>query len=41
VGRTLHNYVEQWLLAKAVRLLQVKTLADSHPSAEYAEIRER
>jgi len=39
VGRSLHTYVEEWLLAKSVRLLQVKTLADSHPSAEYAETR--
>jgi GNAT superfamily N-acetyltransferase len=39
VGRALHTYIEQWLQAQAARLLQVKTLADSHPSAEYAETR--
>lgn len=39
VGRALHTCVEQWLVARAVRLLQVKTLHDSHPSAEYAETR--
>jgi GNAT superfamily N-acetyltransferase len=39
VGRTLHTRVEQWLVARAARLLQVKTLSDSHPSAEYAETR--
>ncbi len=39
VGRTLQAHVERWLQAKRVRLLQVKTLADSHPSAEYAETR--
>jgi GNAT superfamily N-acetyltransferase len=39
VGRALHAHVERWLGARGVRLLQVKTLADSHPSAEYAEAR--
>lgn len=39
VGRALHAHVEGWLRAQGVRLLQVKTLADSHPSAEYAETR--
>jgi len=39
VGRALHACVEQWLVARAVRVLQVKTLADRHPSAEYAETR--
>jgi GNAT superfamily N-acetyltransferase len=39
VGRALHTRVEQWLVARAARLLQVKTLSDSHPSAEYAETR--
>ncbi len=38
-GRALHTCVEQWLVARAVRLLQVKTLSDGHPSAEYAETR--
>jgi len=39
VGRALHGSVERWLASQAVRLLQVKTLSDSHPSAEYAETR--
>lgn len=39
VGRALHAHVERWLEARGVRLLQVKTLADSHPSPEYAETR--
>ena len=39
VWAALHTCIEQWLLARAARLLQVKTLADSHPSAEYAETR--
>jgi GNAT superfamily N-acetyltransferase len=39
LGRALHTYVERWLLAQGVRLLQVKTLADRHPSEEYAETR--
>jgi GNAT superfamily N-acetyltransferase len=39
VGRALQAHVERWLAARGVRFLQVKTLADSHPSAEYAETR--
>ena len=39
VGRKLHEYVESWLQAKGARLLQVKTLAASHPSPEYAQTR--
>jgi GNAT superfamily N-acetyltransferase len=39
VGRALQTHVERWLQAQGVRLLQVKTLAESHPSAEYAETR--
>jgi len=31
--------VERWLQERGVRFLQVKTLADSHPSKEYAETR--
>ncbi len=36
IGRLLHEYVESWLLKQGVKVLQVKTLAPSHPSAEYA-----
>lgn len=39
LGRTMHAHVERWLATQSVRLLQVKTLADTHPSAEYAETR--
>lgn len=38
-GRKLHAHVERWLQARGVRFLQVKTLADSHPSKEYAQTR--
>lgn len=38
-GRLLHSHVERWLLLRGARILQVKTLAASHPSAEYAETR--
>ena len=40
VGRMLQSMAEAWLSDKGVRLLQVKTLAASFPSAEYAETRE-
>jgi len=40
VGRRLHACVEAWLQAQGVQFLQVKTLAASHPSPEYAESRE-
>jgi GNAT superfamily N-acetyltransferase len=39
VGRALHTHVEAWLAARSVRLLQVKTIADAHPSPAYAETR--
>lgn len=39
LGVLLHSHVEQWLVARGARLLQVKTLAASHPSPEYAETR--
>lgn len=39
VGRALHTHVEQWLATRGVRLLQVKTIAASRPSPEYAETR--
>ena len=40
IGRQMHEHVEQWLIERGVRLLQVKTLADTHPSLEYAETRQ-
>ena len=40
VGRRLQAAAEAWLVAKGVRLLQVKTLASSFQSEEYAETRE-
>jgi ribosomal protein S18 acetylase RimI-like enzyme len=40
IGRALLRQAEGWLGEKGARTLQVKTLADSHPSAEYAESRE-
>src|SRR5687768_13153368 len=39
VGRALHLHVERWLVARGARVLQVKTLAATHPSPEYAETR--
>jgi GNAT superfamily N-acetyltransferase len=39
LGRELHRHVERWLAARGVRLLQVKTMAESANSAEYAETR--
>ena len=39
IGRKLHVHVERWLEAQGARFLQVKTLAESHPSKEYAETR--
>jgi GNAT superfamily N-acetyltransferase len=39
VGRALHAHVENWLAGRGVRLLQVKTMAESCPSPEYAETR--
>ena len=39
IGRALHARVEDWLGAQGAQFLQVKTLADSHPSAAYAETR--
>lgn len=40
IGRRLHTHVEAWLQSQGARFLQVKTLAASHPSSEYAESRE-
>lgn len=39
IGRKLHAHVERWLEERGAELLQVKTLAGSHPSVEYAETR--
>jgi GNAT superfamily N-acetyltransferase len=39
LGHCLHEHVESWLRARGVEILQVKTLALSHPSPEYAETR--
>lgn len=39
LGRALLSHAEAWLAHRGVRFLQVKTLAASHPSAEYAETR--
>jgi GNAT superfamily N-acetyltransferase len=39
VGRALHAHVERWLSERGARVLQVKTIADTHPSPEYAETR--
>jgi GNAT superfamily N-acetyltransferase len=38
-GRELHRHVEQWLSGRGARVLQVKTMAESSKSAEYAETR--
>ena len=40
VGKFLHLHVERWLKDQGAKVLQVKTLAASHPSAEYAQTRE-
>lgn len=39
IGKALHRHVEQWLCQRQVRFLQVKTLAATHPSKEYADTR--
>jgi GNAT superfamily N-acetyltransferase len=39
VGRALHEHVEGCLRNQGAQLLQVKTLAPTHPSSEYAETR--
>src|SRR5262249_17156064 len=39
IGRALHRHVENWLAARGVRFLQVKTVAASNTSPEYAETR--
>jgi len=40
VGRALLSRAEAWLQGQDARVLQVKTIAESHPSAEYAETRQ-
>lgn len=39
IGRLLHERAEAWLETQGAATLQVKTLAESHPSPEYAETR--
>jgi ribosomal protein S18 acetylase RimI-like enzyme len=39
LGRELHRTAEDWLASKRATILQVKTLAPSHTSLEYAETR--
>jgi GNAT superfamily N-acetyltransferase len=39
LGRKLQESAEAWLLVEGAAILQVKTLAASHPSAAYAETR--
>jgi len=39
VGRALHAHVERWLSDRGARVLQAKTIAETHPSPEYAETR--
>jgi GNAT superfamily N-acetyltransferase len=39
IGQALHAHVEHWLAQQGVHFLQVKTIAASSPSKEYAETR--
>lgn len=39
VGQALVQHAQTWAAAHGARFLQVKTLAESHPSAEYAQTR--
>ncbi|HWA76908.1 MAG TPA: GNAT family N-acetyltransferase [Polyangiaceae bacterium] len=39
LGAALHAHVERWLALRGARVLQVKTMAASCPSPEYAETR--
>jgi GNAT superfamily N-acetyltransferase len=39
IGRALHRHVEQWLAKRGVLFLQVKTIAATSPSPEYAQTR--
>jgi GNAT superfamily N-acetyltransferase len=39
IGQALLQHAERWLFQRGAMFLQVKTLADSHPSQAYAETR--
>jgi N-acetylglutamate synthase-like GNAT family acetyltransferase len=39
VGQSLLHRAQEWLTSQGARTLQVKTLAESHPSEEYAQTR--
>lgn len=39
IGQALHAQAELWLCSQGAQLLQVKTLAESHPSVAYAQTR--
>ena len=39
LGRALQDAAESWLATQGARVLQVKTLAQSHPSRHYAQTR--
>lgn len=39
IGRALVEHAQSWASAQGVRFMQVKTLADTHPSIEYAQTR--
>ena len=39
IGKHLHDHIEKWLFDRGVLVLQVKTIAASHPSRAYAETR--
>ena len=40
VGQTLHAHAQDWLVSQGAQVLQVKTLAETHPILEYASTRE-
>lgn len=39
IGAQLLSHAERWMRERDARVFQVKTLAETHPSAEYAETR--
>jgi GNAT superfamily N-acetyltransferase len=39
IGMHLHEHIEAWLVTQGVAVLQVKTIAATHPSREYAQTR--
>ena len=39
LGTQLMQQAERWAVAQGARLMQVKTIADTHPSPEYAQTR--